>query len=146
MTTSDCLFEPIRSVEIDTSSRARGLRFVSGMCCGLHRNVVGFTIVLWPILEFSVVFAVIETSKNPSRDEILIAATSSSSPIDEQRSRDLIDPFLYNQYTSLMISFHLPLFILLYILIFSIIQNPRTTQISIHGDETKWKVSCLLLP
>lgn len=45
-----------------------------------------------------------------------------------------------------MISFHLPLFILLYILIFlfHINQNPRTTQNSIHGDETKWEVACLL--
>ena len=47
--------------------------------------------------------------------------------------------------TYIMISFHLPLFLLLYMLIFLLRtkQNPRTTQISSHGDETKWEVSCL---
>ena len=45
-----------------------------------------------------------------------------------------------------MVSFHLPLFLFLYImLVFPCTnQNPRTTQTSIHGDETKWKVNCLL--
>ncbi|KAF3577769.1 hypothetical protein DY000_02030519 [Brassica cretica] len=63
--------------------------WVCGKCCGLHRSVVGYIGVL---CRFD------ETSKNPSRDKILIASTSSSSPIEEQRSRDLIEPFLHNQY------------------------------------------------
>ena len=44
-----------------------------------------------------------------------------------------------------MVSLHLPLFLLLHILLSFLCknQNPKN-ETSIYGDETKWKVNCLL--
>ncbi|WZZ61559.1 hypothetical protein YC2023_061666 [Brassica napus] len=45
-----------------------------------------------------------------------------------------------------MVSLHLPLFLLLYILLSFLCKNqtPKNTQTSIYGDDTKWEVNCLL--
>ena len=77
---------------------------------------------------------------------------TSSSPIEEKRSRESIDPLRRNRYfrfnqsitplwfrfTFLFSSFFI------YWSSFQSNQNPKTTPSLDHGDETKWEVYCLL--
>ena len=76
----------------------------------------------------------------------LFSSTTSSSPGETNSSQF----WSIHQYSTInfffIASFQLPFFLLLYILLSFLFtnQNLKNTQTSIHGDETKWEVNCLL--